>query len=124
MAFQVNGTNVLNDSAELVNIVDASNFARTVTKDHAAGAVGSYAFAGSGGNTMGAITQGATRAGSSLIPGCVTGSNGNTAPSLINYELIHWRVSTLSGTWVATANNDTPNTVDNDGYITVWFRRV
>jgi len=91
MAIKVNGTTVIDDSRNLVNIVSGAGSSTTY------GAVGTYAFLYSEGV---GIVDGTTHAGSNLKPAGFywSGSLGNDASGAADLTK---GGSTLSGTWRA-----------------------
>jgi len=91
MAIKVNGTTVIDDSRNLVNIVSGAGSSTTY------GDVGTYLL---GYEDVGAVTENTTIAGSSLFPGGIYGFGGEITADSGTGSTGHTRGGTaLSGTW-------------------------
>jgi len=116
MAIKVNGTTVIDDSRNLVNIASGAGSSTTY------GDVGTYVFADK--QASGGVAYNSTHAGSTLRPAGYTGTNNSTA----SYDWFYgyfkgWSgpASTLSGTWRAMGEENyyTPSSYNR---ITLFVR--
>jgi len=124
MAIKVNGTTVIDDSRNISNIaggfktinstsiLGSGNISAGASTTY--GAVGTYAFAFYDGN----VTEGTTKAGSTLKPGSVNGWQNEPADSVIGATLTYGG-SALSGTWRIMGRN---NYSSNPRTYSVWVR--
>jgi len=123
MAIKVNGTTVIDDNRNLVNIVSGAGASTDF------GAVGTYCFAYTYQYDASFITRGSTIAGSSLRPAGLSSNSANlgTVAALYSgtasiYIGTGTNASTLSGTWRAMGETQTYYNLENDAPALIYVR--